>query len=420
MNMDQLKSKLDGAEGASSGGIEYEDRPRVNITPEVAIRGEIVSISLAGSTSDQNNIRAANGQGTDFVLSIRNPEVVNGTIFEATGRTDADDNLIRNVDYSEWPNVLEGPPSSDFRVVPENWESASHMGEYVEKVGDDYEQVGIEQYGNSFAATEVDGFDSALEQYDIIDVFVGKRPGRIIAASLDISQGLSAYPSDGGIQEGLIEFPQAYGTNAYDPTVDGYPRATTQPLLHSEVAGEEITMLYHFGDMDDDWDDADEEDDEGGQYRTHFGDILLHTERDGEQVDLKLSDLSGPVLDPELDRRDEDNVILRYHDEDTGGTSSSNGASTSSSGSSFDFDELDDSQPATDSDDTNVTFSDLDPDTATFVRGAVEYVEGTGMGVDAFDDFESVVETAKEDGDIPGDYGAGTLAGIVNSEAGDS
>ncbi|MDB9247418.1 hypothetical protein PN419_00150 [Halorubrum ezzemoulense] len=422
MSFGDLESKLDEArEGSSTGGgsNDYEEYPRVKLTPTAAIGGQIVDIGFTGDPYEAQNIRGADGYGGDFVFTVEDPTVVRGQLFEALGRTEADDNLIRNIDPSYYPFDVDrynDAPTRDFRVVDGASTDADHISEMVKKLDDDYEAVGIEVYGTEFPAQPIDDFDDALEAFDRVEVFVGGQAGRMMIQSVDKTQGVSAYIRDDGSKTGgLIEFPRDYGTDDWNPSGGSdYPRVArvTGPQLHSELVGEDIVLFQHFGDLDldDEGDEADDEgdDDSGGQYRKHYGDVLWD-DGDGGVI-LTQED----ALDPETDDIDDNENWLEFHEPD-GGWGSDDGDSRSSSddsGGSFDFDELDGGD---DGGETELTLDDVDADTRNFVREAAEYASGSDSIDDAFSDFDAMVESAVDDGEI-GDYTPEEVRTLVGGE----
>ena len=133
-----LESKLDEArEGSSNGGNsnDYDELPRVKLTPTAAIGGTIVDVGFTGDPYEEQNYKGGEGYGGDFVFTIEDPEVVRGRLFEALGRTEAEDNLVRNLDGDDYypfdVDRYTGGPTSSFRVVDEEGSDASHIGELV-------------------------------------------------------------------------------------------------------------------------------------------------------------------------------------------------------------------------------------------------------------------------------------------------
>jgi len=415
MNMDDLKAKVNSAKDSAS--TDVEQLPSVNLTPECAIEGEIVDIGFTGDVTSDQNIRVQDGRGGDFVFTLKNPTVVSGTLFEALGRRDAEDNLIRNQQASYYPFGVGGSgPSVDFRLVPDAWQQEPHVNEMVKQLDGDYTQVGISQYNHDYASAEVESFDSVLENYDRVEVFVGKQAGRMMIQGTDTALGEAAYVTDdGGVNNGIVEYPETYGTPEHGDG-DPNPRCAGQPILHPELDGESVTLVYHFGDMN--ISGGDDDDDEGTRRRRkHFGDILWET--DGHRT-FVLTDPGNRPLDPQPSVRDRDpflafdtppNVTDTESTTD-GGTDTDGGGDTDTGtdGPSFNFGELGGGE------DTGLSMSDLDPDTAAFVDQTASWVTDKG-GIDgAFDDFESVVTGAREDGDI-GEYTADELRPLIEERA---
>lgn len=175
MSFDDLEDKLDAAREGTGGQSDddYEDRPRVKLTPVAAIGGTIRDVYFTGDTSAEQNIRG-DGYGGDFAFVLEDPEVVKGQLWEALGRDEAEDNLISNLDPSFYPFDVDrnnDKPTRDFRVVDEQGEDAQHISDLAKKVDGSYEQVGIEIYKTEFPATPAE-FDDALTEHDAVDVFV--------------------------------------------------------------------------------------------------------------------------------------------------------------------------------------------------------------------------------------------------------
>lgn len=420
MAFTDLEEALDDArEGSgSSGNQDYEEYPRVKLTPEAAIGGTIVDVSFSGDIADEQNIRGE-GFGGDFIFTIEDPTVIRGQLFEAGLRSEAEDDLIKNIDPDVYPFSVDrnaGAPTRDFRVVPSDWESTSHVSEMVKKLDGEYEQVGIEPYGVEYPAEPVDDFDDALGEYERIDVFVSGQAGRMMMTSIDATLAQSAYiDSDGNKTRGLIEYPAKYGTSEWDYEDDNFPRAARNPELHPEIEGEDIALFLHFGEMDitgDGEEDEGDDDDDGGEqtgYRKQYGDLLWDSD-DGPVVLTQVDD----VLQAEPSVVPESAMWLKFHEPEDGWGSSGGSSSDDDSGSSFDFDELDESGSSGD-DSTTPTIDDLDTDTRNFVREAAEYSESTGGIDEAFGDFEETVANAVDQGEIA-DHEPSTLRTIVEAE----
>lgn len=422
MAFTDLEEKLDEArEGsASDGSTDYEEYPRLKLTPEAAVGGTIVDVGFSGDIADEQNIRGE-GWGGDFIFTIEDPTLIRGQLFEAGLRSEAEDKLIKNIDGDLYPFSVDrnsGAPTRDFRAVPSDWEDSTHVSEMVKSIDDDYEQVGIEPFGVEYPAEPVDDFDDALDEYDRIDVFVSGQAGRMMMTAIDATLAQSAYiDSDGNKTRGLIEYPPNYGTNDWDYEDDAYPRAARNPELHPDLVGEDIALFLHFGDMDitgdgeDADDESDDDDDDQSGYRKQYGDLLWDSD-DGPVVLTQEDD----VLEPQSDEIPAQAMWLEFHEPDNGwgGDNSTNGSSDNGSGESFDFDELDDGGSDDDSSDAT-TIDDLDADTREFVREAAQYASQTGGIDEAFEDFEEVVTNAVDSGEIA-EYDASTLRTIIDGE----
>ena len=416
---DGLESKLEeareGTGGSGDDSQDYEEYPRVKLTPTAAIGGEIVDVGFTGDPYEDQNIRGGEGYGGDFVFTLENPTVVQGSLFEALGRSEADDGLIKNIDADYYPFDVDrynGAPTTDFRVVDSAGVDAQHISESVKKLDGEYQPVGIEVFGTEYPATDIPDFEDALEEYDRVEVFVGSQSGRMMMQSLDATQGVSAYIRDDGSKTGgLIEFPRDYGTDDWNPRGDSdYPRVArvTGPQLHSEMEGEEIVLFKHFGDisLDDEEDEAadDGDEDDGSGYRKQFGDVLWDDGNGG--VILTQED----VLDPETDRIEDTEQWLEFHEPDGGW----GGDDESDGDDGFDFDELDGGD---DADETELTIEQVDDaDTREFIRQGAEYAAGADSIDDAFSDFEGMVESAMDDGEVDDEYTVDEIRNLMRGE----
>ena len=418
MGFENLESKLDEARQGNGGSNDYEELPRVKLTPEVAIGGTIVDVGFTGDVEDEQNIRGGSGYGGDFVFTLEDPEVLTGTVFEALGRTDAEDNLIRNIDSSYYPFDVDrynGAPTRDFRVVPDDWEDTEHVSEMVKKLDGDYTDVGIAPFGTEFPGKPTT-FDDALESFEKIEVFAGGQAGRIMMSALDTMGARSAYYDDEDrLVPGLIEYPRDYGTADWSPS-DGslYPRAIRSPVLHPELEGEDIALFLHFGDMaidaDAEEDDAEDDADDsgGGQYRKQYGDVLWDDGNGG--VILSQEDVLEPNVDPVSDVY----TWMEFHEPESGFGTSDDGGDGGSS-----FSALEDAMGGDGGDDGDdeLTIDDLDGDTRAFVDEVSGFAAEKG-GIDAaFDDFDAMVSESAEQGEI-GDYSPAELRPIVEAEMG--
>lgn len=437
---DDLKEKLDAERNtnSSSSGEEqdYEDLPAVKMTARSAIAGTLVGVGFAGDTSAPDNIHGPNSG--DFVFTLENPTTLLGETWEALGREEAEDGLIANLDgdayYPFDVDRLPGRPTRDYRVVDPDGRNVKAM---TKQLGNDWEQVGVEIYGTEFPGGQVDDIDE-----ETVEIFSGSAAGRLMMQSVDISQGKSAYITDDNEKtKGLIEFPPTYGSDEYDPSEDERERCATQPTLHPELAGEEVVIFLDYGD----------------EYRGNrqvFGHLLWNnTDTPVAEMDdiseLAGSDLVGsgdPSFEPRMDLRDDREVYLTYHEPDGGwsalgdadvtadtdtdtdarrgdGSGSGSGSGGSESESGLKFDELDSDSDSTTDDTTSfgetVTMDSVGPDTREFVSGVASYMgqKGADTPDDAFDlDFASVVENAREKGEVNTDDDVDTIRTLAERE----
>ncbi len=254
MSFDGLENKLEQArEGTSNGGGQYESYPRVKVQPTAAIGGTLVDVGFTGDPYEEQNIRGGEGYGGDFVFTLEDPTVVRGQLWEALGRTSADDNRITELDPSYYPFDVDrynGKPTRDFRLVDSAGPDAQHIKKMAKEVDGDFEQVGIEVFGTEFPAKPTT-FDDTLEQHDRVEVFVSGQGGRMAMQAVDCTLGQSAYIRDDGQKtRGLIEFPRAYGSSEWSPQDgDPYPRVarTSGPQIHPSVNERVLAALEEAG-----------------------------------------------------------------------------------------------------------------------------------------------------------------------------
>lgn len=385
---------------------DYERYPRIKLASTSAIRGTIVDVGFTGDPFDKNNIRGADDyrKEGDFVVTLEDPEIQSGALFEAAGRDNTAENLAADMDASDLPVDGVRTPSRDFRLVDPGLTDCSHIEESVEKIDGDYEPVGVEIYGSQFVGQQVDSFSEAMNEYDRIDVFLSGQGGRMVTQAIDATLAQSAFiREDGSKATGFCEFPRDYGTPEYDPTDDGYPRVARNPVIHPEVEGQEVALLSHFGDLSNAMDgDGSDDKEDGGQYRKVFADILVDTD-DGWTVATQQD-----TLEPVQSLVSEDDMWLEYHEPD-GGFGAGDGGDTSPStdalaeasatnDDSFDFDDMEDAAQ-----ESRTTMDDLDQTTRGFAEEAKAYVGEMGGVDEAFDDWAGVVKTAQDDGDVSQD-----------------
>lgn len=415
MPFDNLAEKLEAArEGTTtSSGGDNEDLPRVKMTPDVAIRGTLVDAGFFGDTSIEQNIRGNNDwrEEGDFVLTLEDPEVFQGTLFEAAGRNDAEDSLAQNMDEPALPN--ERVPSRSFRAVPSDWEQTSHIGAKYTKINGKPRDIGISVFGSDFIGEETT-FAHALDEYDRVEVIQGSKAGQRMAQSIDATQSLSAYVDDNGdVVNGLLEYPDAFGSEVYDPTSEGgnFTRGARQPQIHPQLDGEEVVLFLHFDGSSLGEDDVEEDEGGNADYRTHYGKVFA--DLDGETVNLTEADEPLPVRD---DVVDDGASFVVWDEPDFGGSGSGSGTDTqetetietAADGGGLSFDALDSNSGS-----DGVEYGSLDTVTQQFVDRVVTICEGVGDVDETMDDFDAKVEQSVNNGDI-GDYEADELRTVIN------
>ena len=411
-----IESALDATESGDvdtdstgdSSTADIETNPRMKLSPIAAVTGEIVDVGFTGDVFDEQNIRGE-GFGGDFVFTLKNPSIERGALFEAHGRRDAEDGLAKNLTDSDI-DIDGRTPTRDFRLVDEAVDGESYIDEVVKEVDGEYTDVGISIFGSDFIGGECDDLTAALDAtgHDKIDVFVGGQAGRMMMSSIDATLNASAYfRDDGSMQAGMVEYPRDYGTNDWNPDAgSNYPRAARRPVLHPEVEGNEVTLFYHFGDLQGAVEGDDGDANNSTTYRKHYGDLLMEND-DGVVVLTQMDD----VLEPDFELVDEATTWIEFEDPPSGDERTDSGGAASNGSSDGDV-----SFSALESADETTQISDLDPQAQEFAEQAAGIAADTDGGVDgAFGSFEDTVAEAQDQGELPGEHSPAAIRAAVEN-----
>lgn len=421
MSFNDLENALDNADESSTDDAtstdtddQYDAVPRVKLTPEASIGGTIVDVGFTGDLYDKQNIRG-DGYGGDFVFRLENPTVPTGTVFEATGRTDAPNNLAKNMTGDEF-SFNARTPTRDFRVVPDDWNESPNVDEAVRKVDGEYTPVGIEVYGSEFVGEPVDDIDDALTEYDAVEVFLGGQAGRLMMQSLDAALSTSAYFDGSDKTAGLIEFPSEYATDDWSPKDGEFPRAARQPVLHPELDGEKVLLKLHFGDQDP----------SGDGYMKHYGDVVwdngdggtVLTPKGGthpltedtsvvneKSLWMEFHEPDGGWTNTDTDDDDDGSDALNDYASDTSNSTSTSTSSNDGDGNDGDGDDFSvlDESTATEPD-GGAALPDFDDRTNAFIDKVVEQAVNVGSLDDAFRrDVTDIISQSMDAGEI-GEY----------------
>lgn len=370
----------DNTSSSSSTNEEYGNHPWVGITPRIAVKGTITDVGFTGKIKNDQNILGGRG---DTVVTLEDPEVIGGDLFEHVDHDD--DTLVRNVDHDEM--TIENPDDQktdtirDYRLVDAD---ESMVEELVKKVDGEFEEVGIEVYGTKYQSEETDSFTE-----DTIEVFVRNKAGLFTMMALDAYTEQSAFyrSGDGGAEKtkGLVEYPETYGTDDYTPWKDGsddqYERIARTPVLHPDLEGQEIILYATFGESS------------GDGFRQQQMNVLLN---DGEDLSecTNLTFQSDDILGSDASVIEYDPWMVWHEPDDVGGNSGSSSTSNDSSsddgdGPDFDFDGNDDVDD----------YEGLTGNQQAFVEQAVNAIDGGSLD-DTFGDFAATVDGAVDDGDM--------------------
>ena len=416
MAFDNLESALDDeASTDTDDSTASTDRnPRVKLVPPVVLGGTVTDVMFLGDISAPQNVQGSDDwrDHGDFVITLEDPEVVSGTVFEAAGRRDAEGGRVENMTAP----FLDGArrPRRDFLVVQDDWEAHANIEESVEKMDGEYQPVGVEQYGTQFVGEPTD-LSEALDatDHDAVDVFVGKDAGRAIVHSIDAAPRKSAFIRDDGEKaQGLVEYPRNYGTDEYTPSEDDpYPRVAAPPVLHPDLQGEQIALVAHYGDIETALNGGvDDDGDEG--YRKHYGDVMLETES-GPQI---ISRGDG-VLDAAWDAVEDRTPYLSFHEPDEGWGGADDDTESDESGTST-FSALEQATAdggRDESEQTGLTMDDLDADTRAFVEQVSELASEHGGLEAAIGNFEQTVTETQNAGEISDEFTAAELRPLVET-----
>jgi hypothetical protein len=381
INQGNLRENDAGISEQFEFDYEQHDAPLVQGHQESLITFDyIAGLSVFNTADDfleqRQNLRGGGqrGYGNDVILTVKNPELVDGTLWEFS-----DDDAFK--DYK----VL-GNPAADTN----HYELRENV-----KYDDDGDVTGAETVGVDLGMAKFDGtpveggFDT-----EYIQILVPSSRAESLLAALDTA-GKWSHNQDGEFTEGVLEAPPELGTDDYDADTHGHPRVIGYPELRSDMDGQRGAIAWTY----------DIEDDEEPSKQSPVS-LNVYKITDGED---------GSTLEALAPLTPEDDAYAKptyprgnglYWDENGGNTGS--GESSTTGG-------VDEAQQMMDDSD-GVELSD---DAEGFVSDALEAMDQMDYdSVTDFDDFDDRVKTAKADGDIDAD--ADTLADVIDERAGGS
>lgn len=194
-----------------------------------------ISINDYGAADDdgllgmEQNLENAGRYGFDVVLTLADPEIVEGEVWKEDG----------DGEYIE--HKVIGDPEADSN----NYE----LRESIIK-DEDGNPTGTEINGiGNIGTSSWDGqpVEDGFENMEYIEVSISSRRAANILGALDTA-GKWARNQDGEVVEGLLEAPPNFGTEHYDSDEDGAPRLVGYPELRADMVGQKGAIAFTFGD----------------------------------------------------------------------------------------------------------------------------------------------------------------------------
>jgi|APHM01.1.fsa_nt_gi hypothetical protein len=379
-DFDALDDQIESS-SPSDNSSGYEEYPWINVTPRIAIAGTIRALGSTCDLDNEQNIRGANGRGGDTILTLEDPEVLLGDVFEATDRSSAGEAIRTDDSNGEFV---------DYRVVDFD---DKVIGKKIEETAEgDFDRVGITYYDNPYYSEERDGF----RENETVELFVSSHAGQLVFQALHAGE-ISAYYPDGATEladhnGGAVEFPDNYNEEDYTPDSDGYPRIANAGELHPELEGERIVFYLKWGD-------------ETQGNRKHIGHVLW--DRGEDEITEMTNLVNEDPLDPADVAKDTyANLVWDSPDDfdgSDGDTDGSGATADSGDGNDTAFDALDDQIEDTTGGSVDPTsYADLGPEEQGFVDKAVELAERNGASPTDVVGGEDAFVAAWEDEDLEG------------------
>lgn len=369
---------------------DYEEYDAANVKghPECLITFDrIVGLNVFNTPDNflnqQNNVELGGemGYGNDVVLTVENPELVEGEIWTET------DNDFRDL------RVL-GDPTEDF--------SPYERRNDVDQSGDEpiVEVKGVDLGMGKFDGKPVEGgFDSQFVQF-----FISSSRAADILGQLDTA-GKWAYDTEGNFTEGIIEAPPKLGDDGYDASDHGAPRAIGYPELRADMVDQKGAIAWTFGD------------DEPTQRSRVDVNVFMVTENDEGNVEMEACAPLTPDDEayalPEYPRGGN---VYYEHDgapEDVGAD-----AEPETDGTVAEASEMIDGGTDGDADSDELLYQDLPAAAQDFVDDAVAAVESQGYdSVEGFDDWDERFATGTAEIDYNLDQS--NVTAIIDSRLGE-
>jgi hypothetical protein len=175
------------------------------------------------------NLEGAGRYGFDIELTVANPTIVDGQLWEQAEAEYPEYKILGDPDGETNPYELRESIIKDDEGTP---------------VNTDVEGVGQLPGGRTWDGERLTGTDADYMQFTIS----GSR-GMDVLGALDTA-GTWFTSKEGDVIEGLFEVPPSFGTDAYDPDTDPAPRLTGYPELRADMVGQRGAILCSF-DTDD-------------------------------------------------------------------------------------------------------------------------------------------------------------------------
>jgi len=198
---------------------EYENYPAIQVSPTTAVSGEVVDLYYTGDISEEQQ-----GQyGNDFVVTVKNPSVDIGSLFVNEDREEIGGDLARDSDD-------DSVSYSDYYIADPDGKSHTIRDGVL--------------LTDKSAFVEVDDFEE-----DTVDFFIGgSSSNRLVGEILDVNGEPSAHAYNEEFTDGLIEYPQGFGSGDTDKS----PRAARTPFLRDDIEGERVKFFLTWRSLVDD------------------------------------------------------------------------------------------------------------------------------------------------------------------------
>jgi len=412
-DFDALDDQIE-SESSGTNNDDYRELPWVNVTPRIAIAGTVTDLGSFCDVEAEQNIRGG-GMGGDVVVTLDDPEVLLGDVFENRSRSAAGE-LVRDT-FADDRDVS----SVDYRVVDADDQV---IGEHVEQVDGEYTQTGITYYDNPYRSNQR---EDVRDDEAAIEVLLKSHAGQLVFQALHAGPAIAAFEDDADSYAdhngGAVEFPPNYTDEDYSPDDDGYPRIASSGVLHPDLEGERIIVYMKWGDATN-------------GNRKHIGHVLWDRGEDSltEMTNLVTEDPLDPAMDVATDAYtflvwDEPDGVNTpspdasgdSDDTDTGGGAGGAAPSGGSGGSAFDAldDQIEDTTGGGGGGADPTSYADLADTDQQFIDEVVDTADGKGVGPDELlgGEFEAAWTDAVDGGEIDGSTDSATALQIARTKA---